>query len=276
LLLCYIDEAGNTGTYDPADPASTPVFVVVSLSVDEEQAADLLMGFLRLKIRFEPTLQTRRLSEVIRHEVKGATLRRHLRGAARNPRRRALGLLDHFLRLLETHDCRIFGRVLVKQPGTVFASASTYPSAVAELAQTFDHQATSEGVHGLMILDSQTKVKNEGNVHTITTRRFRAGGSLYPGLVESPVFGHSDTHTLLQIADLLASALIYPAACSAYLAPQASNAHLHPSYQAIRGTFGRRLANIEHRYRDPTGVRIGGFRVIDRGGQGGAHLLFRP
>ncbi|MCL2780069.1 MAG: DUF3800 domain-containing protein [Actinomycetia bacterium] len=67
----------------------------------------------------------------------------------------------------------------------------------------------------------------------MTTRRYRHGGGrggLYPQLVESPVFGHSDTHVLLQIADVLASALIYSCACAAYLPPTPGDPHLDPAY----------------------------------------------
>jgi hypothetical protein len=177
VLVGYLDEAGNIGVYDPTEPSSTPVFVLAGFSVNEDAADDLLMEYVRLKLRFEPSLRSRQLSEVIQHEVKGASLRRDLRNpTSRDTRRRAVGYLDHIVGLFEKYHCRAFGRVLVKQVGETYPAASTYPSAVAELAATFDHQAQAEHTRGLMVLDAQTKVKNEGNVHTITTRRYRRGG----------------------------------------------------------------------------------------------------
>ncbi|MDR1237980.1 MAG: DUF3800 domain-containing protein [Propionibacteriaceae bacterium] len=276
MILCYCDEAGNISPYTPGDPGNTPVFVVAGLTVVADSADSLLMDYVKLKTRFEPSLRNRQLSDVIQHEIKGASIRRDIRTPGpRNTRRRAIGYLDHVVGLLERYHCRILGRVLVKKPAGVYSPSATYPSAVAELAETLDKQAEAAQTTALMILDAQTKVKNEGNVHTITTRRYRRGGSAYPHLVESPVFGHSDTHILLQLADILASALIFPSACAAYLAPIASDPHLDPSSQLIRQTFGPRLAALEYRYSDDDGNRRGGFRVIDQVGSGATHLLFR-
>jgi hypothetical protein len=276
MFLCYCDEAGNISPYTPGDPGNTPVFVVAGLTVDADIADRLLMDYIRLKTRFEPMLRNRQLSDVIQHEIKGASIRRDIRTPGpRNTRRRAIGYLDNVVSLMERYRCRILGRVLVKRPGGVYSPSATYPSAVAELAETLDRQAQSTDTTALMILDSQTKVKNEGNVHTITTRRYRKGGNAYPRLVESPVFGHSDTHILLQLADLLASALIFPSACAAYLTPVPGDPHLDPSSQVIRQTFGIRLAGLEYRYTDDRGDRRGGFRVIDRVGGTATHLLFR-
>ena len=276
MLVCYIDEAGNIGVYQPTDPASTPVFVVVGFSVADANIDDLLMDYVRLKTRFEPALRNRQLSDVIKHEVKGASLRRDIRNqSSRNTRRRALGYLDNIVHLLERYECQIMGRVLIKQVGEAYSPASTYPSAVAELAATFSRQADALGQRGWMILDAQTKVKNEGNVHTITTRRYRHGGNLYPSLVESPVFGHSDTHVLLQVVDIVASALLYPCACAAYLASRLGDAHLDPSYQIVRQSFGSRLANLEFRFSDENGNVRGGIHVVDRCGGQSSRRLFR-
>jgi len=274
MLVCYVDEAGDSGVYQPTDQASTPVFALAGVCVDDTQSDDLLMDYLRLKQRFEPGLRGRLLSDVIQHEVKGSGLRRSIRTpGSRNTRRRAIGYLDHVLDLLEQYQAKIYGRVLIKRVGETYPAASTYPSAVAELAATLEQQAQTAQTRALMILDAQTKVKNEGNVHTITTRRYRHGGNLFPTFVESPVFGHSDTHALLQIADLVASGLIYPAASAAYLPPSPGDAHRDPAYQAIRTVFGERLANLEYHYLDGNGRRRGGFRIIDRAGAQPTRLL---
>jgi len=234
------------------------------------------MDYIRLKSRFEPSLRTRQLSDVIQHEIKGASIRRDIRTPGpRNTRRRAISYLSNVIGLLEHHHCHILGKVLVKKVGAAYPASATYPSAVAELAETLNRQAQTSDTTALMILDSQTKVKNEGNVHTITTRRYRHGGNAYPQLAESPVFGHSDTHILLQLADIIASALIFPAACAAYLAAVPGDPHLDPSAQVIRQTFGTRLAQLEYRYVDDQGNRRGGFRVIDRVGGGASRLLFK-
>jgi len=275
MLVCYVDEAGDIAPYELTDPASTPVFALAGVCADDSRADDLLMDYLRLKQRYEPTLQNRLLSDVIQHEVKGSSLRRNIRTpGSRNTRRRAISYLDQVLRLVEQYQGTIYGRVLIKLAGETYPPASTYPSAVAELATTLDQQARAVGTRSLMILDAQTKTKNEGNVHTITTRRYRHGGNMFPTFVESPVFGHSDTHALLQLADLLVSGVIYPAACAAYLPVMPGDPHRDPAYQVIRPAFGERMARLEYRYVDGNGDRRGGFRVIDRVGLRPARLLF--
>jgi len=276
MLVCYIDEAGTPAEYCPDEPGSTPVFVLAGVAVEDTHIDDLLMDYIHLKTAYNRALRNRPLSDVIRTEVKGASLRRDIRNpSSRDTRRRALQYLDDVVGLLEHHHCRTMGHVLVKQTGGAMRVSATYPSAVADLAATFNQQAGAVNRRGWMILDSQTKTKNEGNVHTITTRRYRRGGSKYPQLVESPVFGHSDTHVLLQIADILASALLYPCACSAFLPAIPDDPHRDAANRIVRETFGIRLSRLQYHYTDSSGVMRGGFRVIDRVGHQPARLLFQ-
>lgn len=279
MHFCYVDESGNAQTYDPDDQSSTPVFIVVGVSVASRVQKSLTMDFVRLKQEFEPHLQRSgiQLSDIIKHEMKGAKLRRDIRGdrGGRNQRRRAMRFLDRTLDLLEKHNCRLMGKVHVKVKHAPMYADKIYPRAIAEMATTFNSQLASGRTDGIMILDAQTKVKNEGNVHTITTRRFKAGGDVYPHLIEAPVFGHSDTHIPLQIADLVASALIFPSACVTYCEEVADSPHIHPRYADVREQFGARVARLEHRYVDAHGDMRGGFQVIDPLNQKPTHLLFR-
>jgi hypothetical protein len=276
VLICYLDEAGNTGVYERVEPTSTPAFVLAGIAVDARRIDRLLMDYLALKATYDPAIKDRLLSDVIQHEIKGARIRRALRSeGSRHTARRAVMFLDQVLRLLEAGGCRIMGRVLVKREGEEYSPSATYPSAVAELAETFNDELAAARTGGLMVLDAQTKVKNEGNVHTITTRRYRRGGNAYPQLVESPVFGHSDTHVILQLADLVASALIYPAAIAAYLPSVPGDPHRSPEYRMILEAFGARLANMEWRFVDAKGRTRGGVRVIDRTGRAPSRDLFQ-
>lgn len=237
------------------------------------------MDFVKLKKQFEPQLQRleKTFSDLVKFEVKGSRLRRDLAGrtGGRNTRRRALGFLDKTLGLLEQHNCRVIGKVIVKDSQHTLDDKREYPKAVQELAVSFDSQAASSRTDGVMILDSRTKVKNEGNVHSITTRKFRTGGDFYPNLAVAPVFGHSDTHVPLQIADLVASAVVFPLACLEYTPVSENNTHRSEHYQAIKDLFGERLSKLEHRYVNDEGATRGGFQVVDRVGKRATHLLFR-
>lgn len=237
------------------------------------------MEYVKLKKEFEPTLQgqEKTLSDIIRYEVKGSTLRRDVRNerAGRNTRRKAIRFMSRVVDLLEDNGCRIMGKVIVKPDGKPITDRRQYPKAVQELALTFNSQAAASDTDGVMILDSRTKVKNEGNVHAITTRRFRSGGDFYPRLIEAPVFGHSDTHLPLQIVDIVASGILYPIACHEYTEAAASNTHRHDRYSELKQEFGSRMQKLEHRYVNAEGETRGGFQVVDLINHRATHLLFR-
>ena len=75
MHLCYLDESGSAETYTQLQPSSTPAFVLVGVSVPAARQKSLAMEFLRLKQQFEPHLVGARLTDVIRHEVKGSRIR---------------------------------------------------------------------------------------------------------------------------------------------------------------------------------------------------------
>lgn len=152
---------------------------------------------------------------------------------------------------------------------------AVYSGAIAEMATSFEAQLAASKTEGMMILDARTKVKNTPSVMGITTRRYRSGGNRFPHLVESPVFGHSDTHIPLQLVDIVASAVLFPIACLEYCNDLAWNVHPHHRYRDIKDRFGQRISRLEYRYSDAEGVRRGGFSVIDPIEQRPVHLLFR-
>ncbi|MFC5953735.1 DUF3800 domain-containing protein [Streptomyces pratens] len=96
------------------------------------------------------------------------------------------------------------------------------------------------------------------------------------GVIESPVFGHSDTHTLLQLADLVVFSLLFPIACHAYLNDVTWNVHCVDAYQPLRERFGKRLKKLQFRYQDPVGKWRGGIVVSDRRTQRPSSLMFGP
>ena len=277
MHLCYIDEAGNGQTLEPARPDAPPVLVVGGFTVPRAQVKDLTWDFLNVKKHYRPQLRrAEQLSEVIQHEIKGADVRKNLRAGNRNWRRAAMGLVDSLLDILERHDARVLARVWIKEEGLAFDESGVYPASVAALHETFQAQLAFEHSRGMMVLDSRTKVKNAPNVHCVTTRKYRTGGDSLRGVIESPVFGHSDTHTLLQVADLLVSSLLFPVACHAYLSDITWNVHCDDAYQPLREQFGERLKKLQFRYRDAEGRWRGGVVVSDRRTQQPSSLMFGP
>ncbi|MGW3552377.1 hypothetical protein ACWDLL_16160 [Streptomyces griseoincarnatus] len=102
----------------------------------------------------------------------------------------------------------------------------------------------------------------------------RGGGQR--GIIESPVFGHSDTYTLLQLSDLVVSSLLFPITCHAYLSDVTWNVHCNDAYRPLREEFGERLKKLQFRYQDPAGKWRGGIVVSDRRTARPSSLMFRP
>lgn len=280
MHLCYVDESGDAEPLRSALPDSAPVFVLVGVTVPEQRVNDLTWDYLKLKKELNPSLakSSVRLSELVEYEMKGSKLRADFRkDGGRNVRRRAFRAIDQVFTLLERHNCQLVGKIVVKvpDPESPPVERAVYSQAIAEMAESFQSQLAAAGTSGMMVLDARTKVKNTPSVMGITTRRFRTGGSQFPNLVESPVFGHSDTHVPLQIADIIASAVLFPIACVEYCGDLAWNTHPHPRYRQVKERYGELLQRLEYRYTTADGNRRGGFQVIDPVDHRPTHLLFR-
>ncbi len=260
MLLAYVDESGDEQPLrTETDP---PVLVLAAVTVNHQRVKSLVWDFLQLKKTFNDSLKKSgvQLSDVIRFEVKDSELRKDIRSPGRRNRRRAFGLLDSVLKLLEKHQATVMAEIFVK--GQQPPSRWVYSNAVAALATRFEKQLAAADTQGCMILDARTKAKNTPSVHRITTSRFKSGGDQVPHLIESPTFGHSDAHVVLQIADLLASAILFPMACSAYCGCLIHNLHLNDEFAVVRGRYASRIRQLE-RCAGVDGKRFGGVRVID-------------
>jgi Protein of unknown function (DUF3800) len=91
-----------------------------------------------------------------------------------------------------------------------------------------------------------------------------------------PTFGHSDNHVGLQIADLLASTLIYPMATYAYCRGHVQNVHVDQNFGHLTARYGSRLRDLQYRFVDGEQRRRGGLVVDDKLGQRSGALLFQP
>ncbi len=274
MRFLYIDEAGDDTTYTPSTPDQPPVFALVGISIPSSQHTRLIWNFLRAKKRYFPELKSRRLTDLIQYEHKGATIRKQLRSTSRRKKRNAIGFIDMTLSLLERTRSRIFGEIWIKKSGHPLIPEHLYQQGVAHLARSFENQLAANSTSGLMILDSRTKSKNAGNVHQITTRRYRTGGSLFPHLMEAPVFGHSDTHVALQLADVITSALVFPLACWTYCQEYTENVNVSPEYADLQIRFGERLKALQIYQANKENGHQSGLHVSDRIHHLPADLIF--
>ena len=277
MYVCYVDESGCTGSLPSATSPVQPMFVIAAVAVPQPRLAELTHDLLNWKLKYFPRLcsQHRFRFDVLLTEVKGADVRRSVTAPGRNERRHAIGLLDHFLRLLEAHRARIFGRIWIKVPGQPLAGTSVYTSSIQAICRTFQELLRREDSSGIVIADSRTKAQNTRVSHSIFTQKFQAGGDPYDRILEMPTFGHSDNHVGIQAADLLCSALLWPMAIDAYCGSIPGNVHVKPGYGVLRQRFGPRIKALQFQYADLANKRAGGLIVSDPLGQQSTAHLFR-
>lgn len=277
--MCYVDESGDTQALVTATQNVTPVCVIVGISVDQTLLSNLTHEFLSLKSTMYPTLcrpSTPHLSWILT-EVKGADIRRAMRtGAPRRNRRHAIRFLDKFVDLLETYGVKIFGRVWIKAIGDSTNDVAIYTSSVQAICSYFQNLLASLDEKGLVIADSRQFTGNVAVAHSVFTQKFKAPGDPYDRILEMPTFGHSNNHAMLQMADLLASALLFPMATYGYCRGHVQNVHVDANFGHLTGRYGARLKDLQYRFRDANQVPRGGLTVDDKLAHRSGKHLFSP
>ena len=277
MRLCYVDEAGCTGTLPSPTSPIQPVFVLIALAFDSTALPDLTREYLAIKQRFYPKANTTgHHLDMVLSEIKGGELRKKATIGNSRERRHAIGVYDKTLDLIERFGGEVFGRVWVKGIGVPVNGRSVYTYSIQDIFATFQEFLVSRPREesGIVIADSRNKAKNAQVSHSVFTRKFAAAGDAFSRIVEMPTFGHSDNHVGLQLADFVCSALVFPFAVHTYCTGQVSNLHVRPQYQALKSRYAQRLKNLQFRYRDASGRWRGGITVSDvLGHRSGAHLF---
>jgi hypothetical protein len=273
MYFCYIDESGG---FEPPNinPSATPLMVLAGLVVEQMRVGQLTLDYLREKRRYFPAsgVPGHHLAHILA-EIKGASVRTSLRSASRSDRRHAVGFLGQVVALLERHHVRLIGRVWIKEPTKGLEPAGSYTYAIQDIARHFEHHLSVRRVKGVMLCDSRMANQNAVVSHSIFTQKMRLRGDAYPHIAEAPVFGSSINHAGLQLADLVASALIFPMAARVYCASHYSTVHVDPHYDQAKTRFGKRCGDLQYRY-DSAGRTTGGVVVSDKLGKRPSSLLF--
>jgi hypothetical protein len=276
VYICYLDESGGYEAPDSSTSA-TPAMVIIGLIVEAASVPALTRDFLALKRQHFPgRYKSGHALDHILVEVKGSEILQMTRSSSRNKRRQAHRFRDELLDLVETHGCRLVGRVWIKEAGKGMSPDPSYCYAVQDIARHFSQHLESHGRVGVLIADGRLHHTNLKVAHSIFTQKWRTGGDPYPALREVPLFAASDNHAGLQLADLVASTLVFPMAISAYCHPPSGHAHSSLQYKGVRVSFSTRVSSLQYRYRDETGRWRGGLVVSDRIGQRSGSQLFRP
>lgn len=264
MYICYVDEAGCTGALPSPSSPIQPVFLLVGVALQQSRLHALTRDFLTLKRELFPGFirpGSAVLDQIVM-EIKGGEIRRQIRSNSRNERRHAVRFLERTTRLLEQHDGRIFGRLYVKGIGEPINSASIYTFSVQDICTHFQRFLEQNAESGVVIADSRRKGENARVAHSVFTQKFKALGDPYDRILEMPVFGHSENHAGLQIADAVVSGLLFPMATFAYCTGYVNSVHVHPNFGEVRRRFGNRLKALQYRYNQDAKWR-GGIAVSD-------------
>ena len=267
MHLCYVDESGSSGLLTLADPTQEPAFVIGALLLDRQHLLRITNEFLRLKHRFYPATADISYLDSIQHVVKGSTLRRALRTGGRRNKTHALGFLDGIFDLLEEHNVQIVAKALLKGLDVVNSDAGVYGSAIMFICESFQQYLADLGnAPGQVIADSRHTAENSRTSHTIFTQMFRLQGNSYPCLTEMPTYGYPHNHAMLQLADIMCSAILFPMLAHTFC-QGLGNAHAAPQYATISGRFKARVQAMQYRYQNAEGYWRGGIFVTDGTGQ---------
>jgi hypothetical protein len=276
MYLFYLDESGCTGALPSATSLIQPVFVLAGFILRQSHLDSFTREFLDLKQRFYPGLLRGEFLSLITEEVKGAELRKQIRAGSRDDRRFALGVMNNILGLMERHQAKILGRIYIKGIGAPMNGVAVYNFSVQDLSTDFQRFLEEKNEFGAMILDSRTKPSNVNVAHSVFTQKFKATGDAYSRMVEMPLFGHSDNHAGIQLADLLCSAFLFPMATYSYCMGHVHSVHVDMSFDLIRSRFGHRIQRLQYRYETEPAHWRGGLTVSDAICHLGTPTLFGP
>lgn len=275
----YVDEAGDLATLNsPAGKNDQPVFILAGLIIESNKVRSFTAEYLAVKRRFFPKLTTSKHHfDWMLAEVKGASLKKSaLSTSNRDQRRHARLFLGAIIELVEKHECRLTGRVWVKEPKAMIKQTAVYTFSVQSLCEAFDHFMEVNNSHGVCIADFRTQSLNRRVAHSLFTQKHGFAES-YPRLEEIPVFGDSNNHAGLQVCDLLVSGILMPIACAAYCGGRVNNVHVQQKALELRTLFGARIKALQHRYIKPgTTKHCGGISVSDPVGKKSGSHIFAP
>lgn len=277
MKICFVDESGDNQDLTSKTCPLQPAFVLGGFIADAADLPDLTQEWIRLKKTFFPSLVSRGQPFLrwIKAEIKGADIRRSVRQNSRRERRYALGFLDKFVSLIEKNNRKIVGRVWIKAIGAQNNANSVYTYSVQSILTGFQNYLESIDDVGIVIADRRTHGLDHQVAYSIFTQKFKASGDAYDRILEMPVFGDSQIHAGIQIADMIYSGLFFPMATHAYCSGFISNVHVQARHSVLISRYGNRLCQLQHRFAGDNGRMQGGITVSDALSHRNGGILFR-
>jgi hypothetical protein len=266
MKICYVDEAGCTGMLPSANTNIQPAMVFSAVAFDYSRLHRITESYLSLKQRFFPALfprDVKRFLSGILNEIKGADLRKQIVEGGRNQRRHAFGFLDGVIRILEDNDVQIFGRIWVNGIAKPIDGRALYTYSIQSMCSIFQNFLDETRDFGMVILDSRWQSVNTQVAHSIFTQKFRFSGDSLDRILDLPGFAHSNNHAGLQLADLIASAIVFPMTTLTYCTGHVTGIHVQCRYSLIKDRYKIGLSARQYRYKEANGRMRGGLIVSD-------------
>lgn len=228
MYICYIDESGDSGTLTQGSAADScsPFFIISGLIIDQQCLSNVTYDLIEAKKRFFPNKLPPVLSKKgtvksspehldwILTEIKGCDLRRSIRKGKVKEKQTAIGFIDNCLKILEKHDVKLVGNALIKKVGNVNSDAIFYGHSVLKIASKFELFLEEHYTSGLLIADSRKTSENERTTHSLFTQKH--SGTKLRKINEVVTYGHSTNFAMLQLADIVCSAVLFPMFCYSF------------------------------------------------------------
>lgn len=282
MYICYIDESGCTGELPDINSAIQPVFVLAGIFIKQTHVFNITNELIGLKERFFPNLlpQSGLRNDWLAVEIKGSGVRSQARSTSRNTRRFAYAFLQEIIKIYQKYNIQIVSRVFIKNIGQPFVGTSVYSSCIQQICRDFNSFLVLKNAKGIVIADSRNKPKNANVSHSVFTQiNSPASHQEYSKILEVPVFGHSDNHAGLQLADTLCSALLFPIATNrCCLNHMRNTTHCHEQHSTLISRYGSELKKMQYRYSKIEGDRThwyGGISLSDPINRYNASVFFK-
>ncbi|KIY16887.1 DUF3800 domain-containing protein [Pseudomonas amygdali] len=272
MHICYIDESGDSQPIQSDVDNKQPMLIVAGLFVDAQRISRITDEFIGLKRQFYPKLfrNERHALNVLLKEIKGSDLRSDVRRHPPNHHivEHHFKFIDGVLKICKTHNIKLVARVWVKQYGKALEDRAIYTITAQNIAKRFQHFLIDQESRGMIIADFRDPARNSYVAHSIFTQKHKLGrgGDAYPSIEEAAVFGISDNHACLQIADLICSTILYPIAGRTVCAKFFNNVHTHANYASIVQRYSRRINAMQYHCAED-GHRRWGITVDDPHGR---------
>ena len=180
-------------------------------------------------------------------EIKGCDLRRSIRKGKVKEKQTAIGFIDNCLKILEKHDVKLVGNALIKKVGNVNSDAIFYGHSVLKIASKFELFLEEHYTSGLLIADSRKTSENERTTHSLFTQKH--SGTKLRKINEVVTYGHSTNFAMLQLADIVCSAVLFPMFCYSFARsiPDISldNININEGYGEIARRYSEKIKHLQ-------------------------------